>query len=558
MLTSESPPGLGYEPLAPAWRLVHALLGVTVHVVMGIFVGMLAARLLRRSRLHWSWAPAGLAGLLPALELVAPSLLTVAGAALLSAAASGCRTHRRDLLMGADLACAARARRTPGDALRRCLLAATEASPPRLRLFAGLPARLLGLTTDGWWLQGDRLVIGIDDRDRPVSIAIGGEHGGTHTLVVGASGSGKTVTQTWIAVRAIERGMGAVVVDPKDDVHLRAQLREAARRQGRRLIEWTPEGPSVYNPYAHGGDSEIADKLLAGERFSEPHYLRQAQRYLGHAVRTLHAAREPVDLAALVRCLNPRELGVLAATLPEEQGRRVHAYLDSLTARQQADLSGVRDRLAILAESDIARWLEPHGGAQHSFDLLGVVRERAIVYFSLESDRRPLLTQMLGSAIVQDLQTTVAALHGSPVPTLVLIDEFAAVAAEQVARLFGRARSAGISLLLGTQELSDLRLPGRELLLEQVLGNLSSVVAHRQVVPASAETIARLAGAEGAWRISAGSDGRFTRTRARECLLRAEELGALGRGRAAVLALGGESNGGGVRIARIHSTAGSG
>ena len=41
---------------------------------------------------------------------------------------------------------------------------------------------------------------------------------------------------------------------------------------------------------------------------------------------------------------------------------------------------------------------------------------------------RPLLTQMLGAAIVQDLQTTVAALQGRPTPTLVVIDEFSAIA----------------------------------------------------------------------------------------------------------------------------------
>ena len=97
---------------------------------------------------------------------------------------------------------------------------------------------------------------------------------------------------------------------------------------------------------------------------------------------------------------------------------------------------------------------------------------------------------MLGAAIVQDLQTTVAALQREPVPTLVVIDEFSALAAEQVVRLFGRARSAGFSLLLGTQELSDLRPPGARALLEQVLGNLSVLIAHRQVVPGSAELIA--------------------------------------------------------------------
>ncbi len=161
------------------------------------------------------------------------------------------------------------------------------------------------------------------------------------------------------------------------------------------------------------------------------------------------------------------------------------------------------------------------------------------MYFSLRADSRPLLSQMLGTAIVLDLQSTVAALQGRPEPCVAVIDEFSAVAAEQVVRLFARARSAGLSLILGTQELSDLRLPGRELLLEQVLGNLTGVIAHRQTVPDSAELIARLAGSRGAWSGSLGSDGRSTRSRVREHLIDPDEIKRLAVGQAAVIALTG-------------------
>ena len=171
-----------------------------------------------------------------------------------------------------------------------------------------------------------------------------------------------------------------------------------------------------------------------------------------------------------------------------------------------------------------------------------------MVYFSLESDSRPLLSAMLGAAIVQDLQTTVAALQSTPVPTLVVIDEFSAIAADQVVRLFGRARSAGFSLLLGTQELSDLRLPGHERLLEQVLGNLSALIAHRQVVPDSAELIASIAGTRGAWRVSRHSEGSTTRVRSRERVLEPSRVMSLGRGWAAVLVLG---DGASARVTRI-------
>jgi hypothetical protein len=107
-----------------------------------------------------------------------------------------------------------------------------------------------------------------------------------------------------------------------------------------------------------------------------------------------------------------------------------------------------------------------------------------------------------------------------------------------------------MSLLLGTQELSDLRLPGRETLLEQVLGNLTSLIAHRQVVPDSAELIARLTGSRGAWRTTWSSGGTSTRTRVREHLLAPEEVLSLPRGCAAVIRLGGRR---GVAIARMHS-----
>ena len=83
-------------------------------------------------------------------------------------------------------------------------------------------------------------------------------------------------------------------------------------------------------------------------------------------------------------------------------------------------------------------------------------------------------------------------------PTLVAIDEFSAIAPEGVARLFGRARAAGFSLLLATQELADLRSARAELL-DQVLGNVETVIAHRQSVPDSAELIARIAGTRAAW-----------------------------------------------------------
>jgi hypothetical protein len=410
--------------------------------------------------------------------------------------------------------------------------------------FAPVPAIGCAVGAALVWRRGPRpralpgvVAIGVDSRRRIVSIPLGGESG-SHTLVVGATGSGKTVSQTLILRRAIESGLGAVIVDPKGDPLLREHAQAAAEHAGRPFLEWTPSGPCAYNPYGHGSAGEIADKALAGERFTEPHYLRQAQRYLAHAVRALHASGEVVTPAALVALLDPRRLELVGRRIPDEaHARALFEYLDSLDARQRSGLSGTRDRLAILAESELGRWLEPADGVP-GLDLLDAVRSRAVSYFRLESDRLPLLSRMLAAAVVGDLLTVAASCQSAPVGTLVVIDEFSAIAPEGIARLFGRARSAGLSLLLATQELADLRAAAPELL-EQVLGNVEAVVAHRQSVPDSAELIARIAGTRPVWSSTeqlthAVPNGRSSRSRSREFAIHPDAIRTLARGCAAV------------------------
>jgi type IV secretory pathway TraG/TraD family ATPase VirD4 len=114
-----------------------------------------------------------------------------------------------------------------------------------------------------------------------------------------------------------------------------------------------------------------------------------------------------------------------------------------------------------------------------------------------------------------------------------------------IARLFARTRAAGMSLVLATQELSDLHVGPGESILDQVLGNLGALIAHRQTVPQSAELVAAIAGSRGVWvrseRTLTGLTGAGaptpsgTRTRGREPVIHPDDIKRLANGVAGVI-----------------------
>ena len=76
-----------------------------------------------------------------------------------------------------------------------------------------------------------------------------------------------------------------------------------------------------WNPLAHGNATELKDKLITSERFSEPHYQRAAERYVQIALQVLHATGRRADLAGVVALMDPRRLSAVARQLDAPLGR---------------------------------------------------------------------------------------------------------------------------------------------------------------------------------------------------------------------------------------------
>jgi conjugal transfer pilus assembly protein TraD len=354
--------------------------------------------------------------------------------------------------------------------------------------------------------------LGRDGSGRPVALT--DAQLGSHALIVGASGAGKTTTLQTILADRIARGHPVVALDMKGSPAFAAALAGAAHAAGRPLAVWTPHGPAHWNPLAHGSPTALKDKLISAERFSEPHYRRAAERYLQSALQVLTAAtpdRAP-RLSEVVAAMEPGRLRALTRGVQAPLRERVAGYLEGLTPDQLSAARGLGSRLALLAESDAGRWLEPAPGESGDgtgpeIDLGEALRGGgAVVLFSINSSVYGALGAQLGALAVQDLTSAAgrrlqAGAQAAPpaAPATVALDEFSALGADTVLALLARGREAGVGVLLATQELADLERAGRGFR-DQVLGITAVTLAHRQEVHESALAVSRMAGTKLVWR----------------------------------------------------------
>ena len=421
--------------------------------------------------------------------------------------------------------------------LRSCLQARRLAAGVHTR-FASPRGRRSRAAESGLWIGSGC------ETGRPVRVPA------RHVIVVGATGSGKTVTLRRMLAEAAT-SMGIVAVDGKGDPELERDIERAACVSGRRFQPWSPYHSTSYSPFCHGSDTEVVDKALAAERWGDDYYLRLGQRFLGFAVRALRAAGRETTLRELAHFVDPENLEQLAPAMetatPGSWGELV-AALPALDRAERQAIAGTQHRLATLAESDVGGLLEPVPGRPR-IDLLEIVRAGDVAYFNLNADARPALSRMIGAAIVMDLVSVAAAMQrsGENLPTVLMLDDvqaFASVPAlAGIASLFARGRSAGMMLVLGTQSLADLALAGSERGTDQLLDNRTTIVVHRLPSHGSASRASRELGERAGWRVSEHlepaligwrSPRRIVRTAMPEPNVTAQELMELETGVAAV------------------------
>lgn len=446
--------------------------------------------------------------------------------------------------------------------LSTLILVAMVTAPPTWALVVGAVA--IAATVTAQARLANRRQRGLKLEPPAGTIALGADSGGrrvllsdrqlsAHALIVGASGAGKSTTLLKLLGENVRVGRPVVAIDMKGSPAFARSLEDAATAAGRRFRLWTPDGPSTWNPLAHGNATELKDKLIASERFTEPHYQRAAERYVQTVLQVLGYAhpRQSPTLDEVARLMEPHRLPGLLRSAPREFSARVQDYIATMTPDQLSAIRGLGTRLALITESHVGAFLEAE--ADSRIDVRGALAGEAVVLFSLNSSTYGGLASQLGTLAVQDLVSAAGArlsasgaLASEPGDgqAMIGIDEFSALHSDNVISLLARCREASVSVLLSTQELADLDRAARGLR-DQVLGSTAVKIAHRQDVPSSAQTMARMAGTETVWEevrqtsshplFGRYDTGRGTRRQTERFVVDPNEISSLATGEAMVI-----------------------
>jgi hypothetical protein len=285
-------------------------------------------------------------------------------------------------------------------------------------------------------------------------------------LIVGETGSGKTVTALTLAGEALRGGWDVYWIDGKADQTTARQFLASARAAGIDPRDGSHEPLDGWR----GDPKAIINRLLATQACTEPYYEGVARTVLRHAV----GNRPPRSFDELVARLDKRAL--------QRAARDNAEALEALRALPDKDVAGVRARYDGIA------WAV---GA--TLDGSWSYEDTRAAYVPVGRPENRHQAAEVGAFLLEDILHWALARKQPGRQALVIVDEFSKLSDRPGAAvdLVERARSFNVAVVLIAQAWASLGPD--DTIRNRLAGTVGTVVAHQLKHP---DDVAALAGTE--------------------------------------------------------------
>jgi hypothetical protein len=327
-----------------------------------------------------------------------------------------------------------------------------------------------------------------------------------HVLILGSTGAGKTRTAIQAVIeQQIARGLGLLIFQFKHDEFFYRSVFEAIVR-ARREDEFTYLSlrsddelrTAMWNPLAWPHRTEVAECFVQATIEDLPQLRYFAAQNLDGLSIILDAATRRGETLSCARLAE-----LLAETGQSGPGRPLLTYLRSfpqLRARAQKVRWDHASELKMMM-ARLTRFPALTPSPQRvSLDLRASMQRGQIILANLDATTFPQAARYVGRLLIAFLSAAYSTLRrteGDPL-YLVALDEFGPVAGPHLSNVLSTARGFGVSLVLATQSLADLRVAGqREVsgaLAAQIVENVGTQVVFSLRNPDEAEWWSKASG----------------------------------------------------------------
>lgn len=407
---------------------------------------------------------------------------------------------------------------------------------------------------NGLLVSEHKAPIGIDEKTDEVVFRYDSE-AKKHTLVTGASGSGKSISLQSLIHSDIENGKTVVVIDFKRDPKFASKLAAWSHMHDREFFHFVngepkdydipySKGQCLYDPLAGARATARADMLMGMREYdtSAAVYEAAMQQLLQVSFNMLeHADREKATgidwdhggIAMLTSVVRGNGLANLVAANTVQmppgstdyvikdlnaggiEGAR-EIYVNSPVANEamelmedlrvknspnQRALQELQGQLRTITASEYGRWMRTSPEQDvRSINLLDLTSvDGNVVLFSLNSDSEPKFAQYVGSMIFSNLTNVSAERRnlGSKNHVNVYVDEFQAVPPTSVKSLLEKSRASGIAMTLALQSFDQIIASSDkngEAHLNSILDTCSNFITHAGATDVSAKKISEILG----------------------------------------------------------------